>query len=264
VLPEVKMENPARKDRIVILFVLGSITLAAWAYLSHMAMDAGTHGMLHDAAIPCVMSWGAADLVFSFLMWSVMMVAMMIPSATPMFLAFAVINEGRNEAGYPLIATGSFVMGYLIIWLGFSAASALIQWGLHATALLSEAMVIAGPIFGGALLIAAGVFQWTPFRDACMVKCRSPMAFIITEWREGKGGALIMGLKHGVYCVGCCWLLMALSLVLGVMNLVWMAVLTVFMALEKGSVAGLWLSRAAGAILVMWGVALVLFKSAPG
>ena len=128
--------------------------------------------------------------------------------------------------------------------------------GLHTAALLTHTLVITSPLLGALLLVAAGVFQWTPFRDACMTQCRSPFGFIMTEWREGHRGALIMGLKHGIYCVGCCWMLMILSFVLGVMNMLWMAALTAFMVLEKVT-DNKWISRIAGMILVVWGLWVV-------
>jgi predicted metal-binding membrane protein len=118
-------------------------------------------------------------------------------------------------------------------------------------------MVITSPLLGGLLLLAAGIFQWTPFRDACMSKCRSPLGFLMTEWREGPSGALIMGLKAGLFCVGCCWLLMVLSFVLGVMNMVWMATLTAFMLLEK-ILDNKWLSRTAGLTLAAWGLRILM------
>lgn len=263
--PETYEERSTQTDKISILSVLGVLTVCAWAYLVHMALKPDANGMAHCAAVmPGGMKWGPEDIITSFIMWSVMMVAMMFPAAAPMFLAFSVINRDKNETGGTLAATGWFVLGYLIVWLAFSVLATVTQWVLHSAALLWEAMAITGPIAGGALLAVAGVFQWTPFRNACMTKCRSPMAFIITEWRAGKDGALIMGLKHGIYCVGCCWLLMALSLVLGVMNLIWMGALTIFMAMEKGNIGGLWLSRVAGAILVVWGIAVVFLRTVFG
>ncbi len=258
--PDTYEKNLTRRDRIAILSVLGASTVSAWTYLINMAVKPDVHGIAHDAVIPCMMKWGPGEVIVSFIMWSVMMVAMMVPAAAPMFLAFAAVNRDKNVAGHFLIATGWFVLGYLVVWLAFSAAATLIQWALHTAVLLWETAVTAGPIAGGALLCAAGVFQWMPFRDVCMTKCRSPFGFILTEWREGKGGALIMGLKHGAYCVGCCWLLMALSLVLGIMNLIWMGALTAFMAMEKGGVGGVWLSRATGVILVAWGLAVVFLR----
>jgi predicted metal-binding membrane protein len=187
-------------------------------------------------------------------MWAIMMVAMMFPAATPMILMFTTVNQRQGGIQEPIIPTGLFVLGYFLVWTAYSALAAMAQYGLHLSALLTHHLVITSPFLGGVLLVGAGVFQWTPFRDACMSKCRSPLGFLMAEWREGRLGALIMGLKHGAYCVGCCWLLMLLSFVLGIMNMVWMAIVSVFMMVEKAYPGSQWLSRTAGLILVACGL----------
>lgn len=184
------------------------------------------------------------------------MVAMMFPAATPMILMFITVNQRQGKTQAPLISTWLFVLGYFLVWTAYSALATMAQWGLQVSTLLTHHLVITSPLLGGILLVAAGVFQWTPFRDACMSKCRSPLGFLMAEWREGRIGALIMGLRHGLNCVGCCWLLMLLSFVLGLMNMVWMAVLTVFMLLEK-IIDNQWISRTAGLILIAWGLWIV-------
>jgi predicted metal-binding membrane protein len=246
-----EMGNLLQKDRLLILSSLALITVLAWAYMLHMAWEMVGKGM--DINLACLGHWGPGDLAHMFIMWSIMMMAMMVPSATPMILMFTTVNQRLGEIEGPLIRTGLFVLGYFLVWTAYSALAALVQWGLHVAALLTHTLVITSPLLGALLLVAAGVFQWTPFRDACMTRCRSPFGFIITEWREGRRGALIMGLKHGTYCAGCCWLLMILSFVLGVMNMLWMAALTAFMVLEKVT-DNKWISRTAGMILVVWGL----------
>ena len=149
-------------------------------------------------------------------------------------------------------------MGYLIIWTGFSLVATLVQWALHSASLLSTGMVRATPILGGILLILAGAFQFSQLKNACLTHCRTPVGFIMTEWREGYRGALIMGIKHGYYCVGCCWLLMALLFVAGVMNLLWMAIITVFVLVEKLLPAGDRIGRYAGVLFIVWGTWLIL------
>jgi len=139
-----------------------------------------------------------------------------------------------------------------------SALAALAQWLLHATALLSPKMVSTSPLFGGLLLFAAGVFQWTPLKNACLTHCRTPLSFLMTDWREGKWGAFFMGLKHGAYCTGCCWFLMALLFVAGVMNVWWIAIITLFVLLEKVVPEGLFVGKLAGVLLVGWGVWMAL------
>jgi len=246
-----KIENLVQKDRLLILSGLALITVLAWVYMLHMAWEMVGTGM--DMRLACLSHWGSGDLAHLFIMWSMMMVAMMIPSATPMIVIFATVNRQRSKMQDPFIPTWLFVLGYLAAWTVYSALATMAQWGLHAAALLTHTLAITSPLLGALFLVAAGVFQWTPFRDACMTQCRSPFGFIMTEWREGRRGALIMGLKHGIYCVGCCWLLMVLSFVLGVMNMLWMAALTAFMLLEKVT-DNKWISRTAGMILVVWGL----------
>jgi predicted metal-binding membrane protein len=196
-------EGLLTKDRLLLFAGLAMLTVFAWAYMLHMAWNMPGAGT--EMISLCFMHWGPGDLAHIFIMWSIMMVAMMVPSSTPMVVMFATVNRQRSKMQGPLIPTWLFVLGYLIIWTAYSALVTMAQWGLHVAALLSHVMVITSPIAGGVLLAAAGVFQWSPFRDTCMTRCRSPLGFIMTEWREGRRGALMMGLKHGIYCVGCCW-----------------------------------------------------------
>jgi predicted metal-binding membrane protein len=153
-------------------------------------------------------------------------------------------------------------MGYLVVWTGFSALAALAQWALHAEALLSPMMVSTSPVLGGALLIAAGLFQWTPLKHACLKHCRTPLSFLMTGWREGRPGAFGMGLKHGAYCAGCCWFLMALLFVAGVMNIWWVAAIAGFVLLEKAAPKGLWIGKVAGVLLATWGIWMILHEVA--
>lgn len=187
-----------------------------------------------------------------------MMVAMMIPSAAPMTLTFALVNRKRRESEQPLVPTGIFLSGYLVVWTGFSALAAVAQWVLHARALLSPMMVSTSPMLGGGLLIAAGIFLWLPLKNTCLTQCRSPLGFLMTDWREGWWGAFVMGLKHGAYCTGCCWLRMALLFVAGVMNVWWIAILTVFVLVEKIVPQGLRVGKFAGTLLVAWGIWLLI------
>ena len=150
--------------------------------------------------------------------------------------------------------TGVFLAGYLVVWTGFSALAAVAQWVLHAEAFLSPLMVSTSPILGGSLLIVAGVFQWTPLKSSCLAHCRSPLSFLMTDWREGKLGAFVMGLKHGAFCTGCCWFLMALLFVAGVMNIWWIAIIAVLVLLEKVAPRGLLVGKVAGLLLSAWGV----------
>jgi predicted metal-binding membrane protein len=241
-----------RREQLLVSSCLAAVIMISWAYMLHMAW--GMSGAGAEITLACLMNWGSGNIAHMFIMWAIMMVAMMFPSATPMILMFTTLNEGQREIQRPLIPTGLFVLGYFLVWTSYSALAAMAQWGLHVATLLSHNLVITSPLLGGILLVAAGVFQWTPFRDACMSKCRSPLGFLMAEWREGRLGALIMGLKHGLNCVGCCWLLMLLSFVLGIMNMVWMAIVTGFMLVEKAYPRSQWVSRTSGLILIAWGL----------
>jgi predicted metal-binding membrane protein len=152
---------------------------------------------------------------------------------------------------------GFFTLGYLVAWTAFAVVAATVQWVLHGAALLSPAMTSASPLLGGMLLIAAGVYQWLPLKAACLTHCRSPLDFFAAEWREGEAGALAMGFRHGLHCVGCCWLLMGLLFVAGVMNLLWIAAIAGFVLVEKVLPGGRIVGRVAGAVLVVWGLLTV-------
>lgn len=240
----------ATRDRLLALGGLLALAAAAWAYTAHMAaMDPG-------AMAPMRAEWGAGELAGLFVMWAVMMTAMMVPSATPVFLLFlAVIRRRHGTAPLPL--TAAFVGGYLATWTGFSALATLAQFGLHTAALTSpDAMRVAPPL-AGVLLIAAGVWQWTPLKRACLTHCRSPLHFLTTAWREGIGGAFGMGARHGLWCVGCCWLLMSLLFVGGVMNLLWLAGLSALVLVEKVAPQGMRLGRVWGVLLLAAGLWLL-------
>src|SRR5262245_49769253 len=195
------------RDRLLVWSGLAALTLGAWAYLVHLSRT-----MVNEAvgmrAVPGmalhVAPWTAADLGFTVGMWSVMMLGMMLPAAAPTILLFAGIDRRGRARGDRGVPVAVFVLGYLLVWGGFSVTAALLQWGLHSAALLSPAMATTSPVLGGLLLIAAGVYQWTPLKDACLTHCRSPLGFFMAEWRPGATGALRMGLRHGAYCLGCC------------------------------------------------------------
>jgi predicted metal-binding membrane protein len=193
-------------------------------------------------------------------MWTVMMVGMMAPSAAPMILMYARVGrQGRTE-GKPLAATGWFAAGYFSVWIGFSMAAALVQWGIERTALLDDRMASASNVFGGIILIAAGIYQWTPLKDVCLAQCQTPFTFLMRYggFRGDIAGCLLLGLRHGAYCVGCCWVLMALLFVGGVMNVLWIALLALLVLLEKVTRVGRLIARAVGVACVISGVWLLL------
>ncbi|MBI3413837.1 MAG: DUF2182 domain-containing protein [Verrucomicrobia bacterium] len=256
--PTAPLESVLKRDRLIVATGLIGITLLAWGYMVHEARAMVQTGVCHCAGMkmsgPDMQPWAASQLLPLFLMWAEMMVAMMVPSAAPMILMFATVQRKRREQERPYVSTAIFACGYLAAWTFFSALAALAQWALHAQALLSPMMVSTSPLLGGTLLMAAGVFQWTPFKDACLTHCRSPLSFIMTDWREGRVGAFVMGLKHGAFCTGCCWFLMALLFVAGVMNIWWIAVISFFVLFEKVVPQGMRLGRWTGALLVGWGI----------
>jgi len=250
------LETILRRERLILCGCLAAVVVLAWLYLVHtkMAMpDMDMPGMvmldLHE--------WGLTTVLLLFVMWTVMMVAMMVPSAAPMILTFLTVNQRRQAAARPFVPVTIFLVGYLAVWTAFSAVATLAEWGLHQAALLSTTMTATSTALNGGLLIAAGIFQWTPLKRACLKGCRSPLSFLMSEWREGAAGAFIMGLRHGAYCVGCCWFLMALLFVAGVMNLLWVAVIALFVMAEKISPKGELLARVAGVGLVIAGAMLI-------
>jgi predicted metal-binding membrane protein len=255
------LESVLKRDRLVVIVAVASITLFAWGYMVYEARAMYHTGVCCCAGMkmsaPDTSPWSTSTLPPLFLMWSEMMIAMMLPSAAPMILAFAAVNRQRREQERPFASAGIFLLGYLIVWTGFSALAAIAQWFLHGEALLSSMMVSNSPVLGGVLLIIAGIFQWTPLKNLCLSHCRSPLGFLLTDWREGKWGALMMGLKHGAYCTGCCWLLMALLFVAGVMNIWWIAIIAVLVLLEKVVPRGVWVGRIAGVLLGVWGVWMI-------
>lgn len=247
------------RERALIWTGIIGLTLGAWGYLVHLhrGMAETTPMGAMASMVPALAPWAPADFLFTVVMWAVMMVGMMLPAAAPVILLFATVNRRRREQGGVGVPTAVFGLGYLAVWTGFSVGAALAQWGLQRAAVLSPAMATTSPILGGMLLVLAGVYQLTPLKTICLARCRSPLGWLMTEWREGRAGAFRMGLRHGAYCLGCCWLLMALLFVTGVMNLVWVAVIAVFVLLEKVAPRGVLIGRVASAGLIVLGLLMV-------
>lgn len=243
-----------RRNTLWVLASLAAIVLLAWAYLIRLAMPessqmTGMPDMAHARMAETVTvpyGWGWYDAALTFAMWSVMMVAMMLPGAAPVALLVARINA-RTPARIAV-----FVLGYLAIWTMFSAAATGAQGGLQTLRLMAESRVT-DQVLGALLLIAAGLYQWSPLKERCLAHCQSPLGFLMSHWRPGWSGALRLGFAHGAYCLGCCGALMLLLFVGGVMNLLWVAGLAALVLLEKVLPAGPWLARGAGLLLVAWG-----------
>jgi predicted metal-binding membrane protein len=260
------LETILRRERLIIASCLAAMVILAWLYLFQTkttmpGMDMSGMNMsgmdMTGMVMPETSQWGLTTVLLLFIMWAVMMVAMMVPSAAPMILAFHSVNQRRQAAARPFVPVAIFLFGYLAIWTAFSALATAAEWGLHRAALLSPSMVATSALLNGGLLIAAGVFQWTPLKHSCLKKCRSPLSFLMSEWREGSAGAFIMGLRHGAECLGCCWALMALLFVAGVMNLLWVALIALFVLAEKVLPKGELVAKIAGVALVASGAALI-------
>jgi predicted metal-binding membrane protein len=252
-----------RHDRILVPAGLAVVTLLAWVYL---LLGAGmeTRGSGGGQMLPMQPLWSLGYAAIVFVMWSVMMVAMMLPAAAPMTLLVARIARTRaprlSPGGDPAprgdsrLTTALFVLGYLAVWVGFSAAATALQWALDTAGLLSGAMALGNTVLAGGVLAAAGIYQWTPLKAACLRHCRSPLDFLMFHWRDGAFGALASGMRHGAFCLGCCWMLMALLFVGGVMSLAWIGALALLVLIEKTLPWGGHMSRLTGAVLVIWGL----------
>ncbi len=259
------LEAVVRRDRLVVVSALTAVIALSWAYLlagagTGMSAFEMTHisqsGIAEDMTGMAMMTptvWTPGYAVMMFFMWWVMMVAMMLPSAAPMILLFAMVNRRQRKSGHSHVATSLFVVGYLAAWAGFSLVAVILQWAFERTGILSPMLVGTNLIFGGILLLAAGVYQLTPIKHACLRRCRSPLAFLGTHWRRDTRGALRMGLAHGSFCIGCCWFLMGLLFFGGVMNLYWIAGIALYVLFEKTAPVGHWPGYATGVALLVWG-----------
>jgi predicted metal-binding membrane protein len=274
-MPDAVLEVALRRDRYIVAAALVVATSLAWAYIlwlaANMEMTGSAMGgmdmsqgdmraMMETSFRP----WGLADFGFVLAMWAVMMVGMMTPSAAPVILLYAHVGRQAATHGQPFAATGWFAAGYLLVWAGFSLAATCAQWLLERAILLTPMMTSTSSIFGGIVLIAIGVYQWTPLKYACLAQCQAPLSFIQRHggFRPEAFASLQLGVLHGAYCVGCCWALMALLFVGGVMNVFWIAGITIMVLLEKIIPAGRFIPRVAGIAFITAGVWLL--ATAPG
>lgn len=276
------LESVLRRDRLVVVIALVAVIVLSWAYIlagagmgmSAFEMTQMTQSVgVSDSAQPSMQemstggtaadslmatgTWTVGYAVVIFLMWWVMMFGMMLPSAVPLLLLFA--RMMRKEKGAPYVPTGVFALGYVVMWAAFSAIATGAQWGLEASGLLSGIMVGTSAVLAAALLIAAGVWQLTPLKNACLRHCRSPIGFLSAHWRPGRTGAFRMGLVHGAFCLGCCWFLMALLFYGGVMNLYWIIGLALYILIEKLLPAGVRIGQLTGVALIAWGAVLLFY-----
>ena len=267
------VEAALRRQRAVTIAALALLTLLAWAWLLLGAgMGMAPYASLHlfpAAASPAMpdmtgmdmrmtpAAWTTAQFLLAVSMWWVMMVAMMLPAAAPVVLLYT--RAAPSQGGGVRAWTGAFVAGYLGVWGGFSLVAAGLHGALQRLAVMEPTtMASTARWLSAAILIAAGLYQLSPLKEACLARCRNPAQFLARHFRAGPLGAARMGAIHGAFCLGCCWLLMALLFVGGVMNLAWIALLTVLVAGEKLLPGGRWLGLAAGLGFIVWG-ALVAF-----
>jgi predicted metal-binding membrane protein len=245
----------SRERRIIASCIL-LVGALAWAYLirldHQMASSAESQTMMAKMGMTIDASWGARDFLFTFAMWAVMMVGMMTAAAAPVLLLFTEMQPKRGEGEVPIEAM-LFGLGYATVWVGFSAAAALAQWSLHQGMWLSSNMVVTSSRLAGLILIGAGAYQLTPAKGACLRQCQSPLGFLLANWRHGGKGALQMGIRHGAYCLGCCWALMFVLFVVGIMNLAWVAALTAFILAEKFGPGGARIARVGGSVMIGFG-----------
>ena len=248
-------ESLIRRDRFVVVVSAGGLLILSWIVLSRHALSTSSH---HAVLMPHALPAPGGRFALAFLMWMVMMVAMMLPPVMPWILLFASASRTRSASAPPFVRTGLFVGGYLTTWAVYCLAAAAVQLVLQQRGLLGADDQKTIPLVGAGLLISAGLYQLTPLKSACLRHCRSPISFFLSRWRNGPAGAFQMGLRHGLYCVACCWALMALSFALGVMNLLWMAAVTLMLCVEKIAPGGRLLSRVFGLLLTTWGVYLLV------
>ncbi len=250
----IQLPHGATRDRVILWGSLGAITLIAWLYLLWMPMAPGDFGLIGRRVLATIPP-SAVDSTLTFLMWAIMMVAMMLPSATPMIDTYVRIVGNRSASPWTQVAT--FTSGYLIIWTLFSAMATAGQFFLQRVGLVTGGLTTT-PIAGAVLLISAGTYQVTPLKNVCLIGCRSPIGFFMSGWRDGTSGALRMGLHHGALCLGCCWLLMVLLFLFGAMNLLWVAALSIFVLLEKALPGGRILAYGSGFAMIIAGLALLV------
>lgn len=254
-------EDAARRNQFFILACVTLITILAWACLFRLDHQMST--TIQDDELMAAMgmaadrAWTGRDAFFTFAMWSIMMIGMMVPTALPALLMFASAQTDQARKGSS-ISTLNFGIGYITVWTAFSLGATLAQFGLHKVALLSATMSLSNPYVTGFVLIAAGGYQLTLWKAECLSHCRSPLGFLMTNWRNGAFGAFQMGLRHGIFCLGCCWALMCLLFAVGVMNLLWIAILTALVLIEKIGPAGVIVGRLAGTVMVIAGIAVIL------
>lgn len=255
------------KERVILLSGIALLSALSWYYTWDLFVRMeGMHGgdpasiaeCCKEMVMPLTGSWSGAEFLMTFVMWVVMMIAMMVPTAIPTVLVYAhVVKEQTGESKH-LLPASLFLAGYVVLWTGFSLLATFMQWALQYVGVLSPFMIVTNHALGGAILIAAGIFQFTPYKYQCLARCNTPLQFLTSNWKKGPPGAFAMGLSQGWFCLGCCWLLMLVLFVTGIMNFLWIVILSLFVLLEKLFPRPRIVSLIAGITLIGGGVMMLL------
>mgnify|MGYP001184065924 CR=1 FL=1 len=265
-------ERAPLKDRMTVYIGVLIVLLTSWVYIIGMGWHMGTlplsGEMTKDSSLltsiltwmpPMNNVWQAQDFFLLFLMWSVMMTAMMTPSILPMLMLFTTLSIRQKQQGQEPSSTLVLLAGYLTSWILFSLVITFPQYLMHLSGMLNPMMEPTHAYLGSMMLVIAGIYQFTPLKDACLTVCQSPLSFMMNNWKDGNLGAFIIGYKHGFFCVGCCWALMLTLFALGVMNIMWVIILTVVVLFEKLSYKNpLLFRRVTGTLLIFWGIAITV------
>lgn len=254
---------PAPLARIVFV-IIGGLLLLGWAYFAYLSWGtdtattglphaAHTHGGFWSPPVGNEHPWSAFDFAMLFVMWITMMLAMMLPAVVPFVTLYTRIYHSKKSTGQIAAPVALFISGYLLAWSVYSVGATLLQWYLHTTELITPAMESGSYLLSGVILLIAGGYQWTALKDACLKHCHTPMGYLLTNWRDGYRGAVRMGWGHGLFCIGCCWALMLIMLAVGMMNMLWLLVLTLFIFFEKTLIPNRTGRVITGLLLLVWG-----------
>jgi predicted metal-binding membrane protein len=256
------LESALRRDRWLVGSALLVVTAMALGYTAWLATGFDMSGMMSPVYVP----WSARYFVFMLVMWVVMMIGMMTPSVAPTILLYAAFGRRSAQQGDVFASAAWFAAGYLLAWSAFALAATLLQWLLEKWALVTPMMAGTSRTLGGCTLICAGIYQWLPAKQACLSHCRAPLSFIQAHggFRPGVWPPVRLGILHGGYCIGCCWMLMFLLFAFGVMNLAWIGGLMMFVLLEKLVPAAGWIARTAGVLAIIAGFALIVVDRGAG
>ena len=247
-----------KREQYFFLVGIFFIVLISWIYLFNLGSSMDYAKISDEMMTYQNIQWSIKDILSTAIMWIIMMIAMMLPSALPMIMIFSIYNKKQKSSGNDFVNTWIFVAGYVMVWICLGILASLLQFFLHNTSLLNQDLRLINHYISGVVLISSGIYQYTPLKGICLKNCQTPFGFIVTNWRKGKSGAFIMGAHHGLYCVGCCWALMLILLVAGIMNLLWIGLISVFIFVEK-IFTSKWLTRVGGSMMLIWGIYSIIY-----